>query len=366
VASSETFALNGGTTTVVVTNTASGKQIVSTADVNDHVRKVQSNIVFGTGVAFHYGIQSGNGGFLMSQSSSVTGNVYSSGPVTGSGNYIYGDVVSSGSSGSIVGIHATGTAYAHNLGSFSGTANTIDKNAYYQVKANTTVLGTSYPNSTDQPNVALPISDSQISEWETDAAAGGTMLSSACDSYSSGTCSITSNKTLGPIKIPFNLRIRSGATLTVAGPIWVTGNIYTENGPTIKLSSTLGNYSVPIIADDPSNRSTGSIINIGQSTVFQGSGNASSFAFMISQNNSAENGGSVTAIDLGQSSSALVTYAGHGKITLGQSSSAKEVTAYQIVLSQSANVRYDTGLPNTLFSEGPSGGYETIYWGEVQ
>ena len=87
---------------------------------------------------------------------------------------------------------------------------------------------------------------------------------------------------------------------------------------------------------------------------------------MISQNNSAETGGSTNAISMGQGASALVSYASHGQITLQQSVSVKEVTAYKIILQNSANVTYDTGLPSVLFESGPAGGYDITSWKEIQ
>jgi hypothetical protein len=171
---------------------------------------------------------------------------------------------------------------------------------------------------------------------------------------------------IGPKKIPCDLLIKgSGITVTVQGPLWVTGNIETQVSPTIKIDSALGNQNVAIIADNPSNKSGSGIIDIGQNTVFQGSGSAGSFVFMISQNNSSETGGSTDAINMGQGASALVAYASHGQITLAQSVSVKEATAYKIILQNSANITYDTGLPNTLFSAGPGGGYDQIEWDEI-
>lgn len=369
VSSTEVLSLNGGTATTTVTNTSTGKRLVITSTIGDVTRKLQADLILGTGISFHYGIQSGNGGFTLANSSSVTGNVFSGGSVIGAGgNMVYGDIISSGSNGSVYGIHATGTVYAHNIG-LAGNSTTIDKDAYYQNKINTTVNGTSYPNSPDQPVAELPISDEQINEWEAEALAGGVMLSSSCDSYSSSTntCTISSSKTLGPKKIPFNLLIKSSSgVLTVAGPLWVTGNITAQTGPTIKMSSGLGSQNVAVIADNPANRLTSSIIDIGQSTIFSGSGSPGSFVFMISQNNSAENGGSTDAVSMNQGASALVAYASHGQITLSQSANVKEVTAYRINLTQSANVTYDTGLPNTVFSAGPSGGYQIQSWTEIK
>jgi hypothetical protein len=369
VSSSETISLNGGSATMVTTSIASGKQVVATASVQSEVRKIQTNLTLGTGISFHYGIQSGNGGFDLSNSSSIVGNAFSSGPIIGSGNMIYGDVVSAGATGLVYGVHATGTIYAHTIGNNSiGT--TVDKDAYYVTKINTTVTGTSHPNSADQPTASLPISDAQISDWESDALAGGTMLSSECDSYasSSNTCTISSSRTLGPKKIPFNVLIKSSSgILDVTGPLWVTGNITTQTGPTIEMDASLGSSNVAVIADNPADRSGSGLISIGQSTIFQGSGSPNSFVFMISQNNCAETScGSTGAISMSQGASALVAYASHGLINLSQSVSVKETTAYKIALSQSANVTYDTGLPSVLFSAGPSGGYSIIDWQEVQ
>jgi len=173
--------------------------------------------------------------------------------------------------------------------------------------------------------------------------------------------------TIGPKKIPCNLLIKgSGIIVTVAGPLWVTGNITTQTSPTIKMASSLGSTNVAIIADNPSNTSGSGIIQIGQNTVFQGSGSIGSFVFMISQNNSSETGGSINAIEMGQGASALVAYASHGQITLEQSVSVKEATAYKIILQNTANVTYDTGLPSTLFQSGPAGGYDITGWFETQ
>lgn len=353
--SSSTITLSSSTANIAVTTTASGKDITVTSPSNTFQRNIKISLALGTGISFHYGIQSGDGGFVLENSSSVVGNVFSSGPITGAGNYIYGDVVSSGPSGLINNIHATGTAFAHTIQN-----STIDKDAYYMTKTNTTVTGTSYPNSADQPDAPLPISDAQISEWESDALAGGV---ATC---TNGKYEITSSATIGPIKIPCDLLIKGGnMTVTIAGPIWVTGNIDTQVSPIIKISAALGNQNVAIIADNPSNRISSSIITLGQNTGFQNSGVAGSFVFMISQNNSAETGGSVEAISVGQSSTALVGYAGHGLIALSQSVGLKEVTAYKITLKNTANVTYETGLANSLFSAGPGGGYTQLEWKEI-
>ncbi|KKW43945.1 MAG: hypothetical protein UY97_C0001G0029 [Parcubacteria group bacterium GW2011_GWB1_57_6] len=339
------------------------KRITATGYVPDNQNPTATKIVQAdvgldnANIAFHYGIQAGNGGFSMNNTSKIIGNVFSSGPVTGSGgNYIYGDVISSGPNGIIYGVHATSSAYAHTIG-LGSQPTTIDGDAYYVTKVNTTVNGTLYPNSPDQAEVALPISDEQIALWESYAAEGGTI--SSCDSH--GDYTISTDVALGPKKIACNLIVKSSSgVLTVTGPIWVTGNITTQTGPTIRIDPALGDQNVAIIADNPSNPTGSGVITVGQSTEFFGSGAPRSFVFLISQNRSAEQGGSNVAVSLGQGASALVAYASHGRLTLGQSVNVKEATGYKISLSQSATVTYDTGLPNTAFQAGPGGSWAFI------
>lgn len=352
----ESLSLNGATVSTVISNTAVGKKVSSVGTHVNSVRKVELNLALGTGIAFYYGVQAGQGGFELQNSSSITGNVYSGGPVTGSNNMIYGNVVSSGSSGLIEGIHATGTAWAHTI-----KDSTIDKDAHYTVKTNTTVGGVSYPSSPDLDDAPLPISDEQIDEWESDAATGGTA------SCTGGKYTISSNTTLGPKKIPCDLEINGSTTLTLTGHLWVTGNVTAKNSSIIKLDSSLGNKSLVIISDNPSNRTTSSKISIENSSSFQNSGTVGSFVFLISQNNSGELGGEEEAISNANSSGgAVVLYAPHGFIELQNSINVKEVTAYKILLKNSANVKYDTGLPSSLFDSGPGGGYDVLDWKEVQ
>lgn len=355
-------ALGEGEFTITISSiTALTKRITATAYVPNSENPVATKIIEANIsidddiISFNYGIQAGDGGFTLANSSSIRGNVFSSGSVIGSGgNYVYGDVISSGPNGLVYGIHATSSVYAHAIG-MAGTPTTVDKNAYYVTKTNTTVSGTSFPNSPDQTSVDLPISDEQIAEWEAIAEAHDTI--STCDG--NGNYTVTSSITLGPVKIACNLIVKSNSgVLTVAGPIWVTGNITTQTGPTIRIDPALGSENVAIIADNPSNRAGSGLISVGQSTVFEGSGAAGSFVFLISQNNSAETGGSNVAVSISQGASALVAYAAHGLVNLSQTVSVKEATGYRIALSNSASVTYDTGLPSTVFESGPGGSWE--------
>ena len=354
---------NGLITIAVETIDTATKRVTATARVPASgtpiaIKTVEADIGIGDDrVSFHYGIQAGNGGFELANSSSITGNAFSNGPVVGSGgNMIRGSVVSAGPSGIVYGIHATSSVYAHTIGSTSKDTE-VDGDAYYVTKVNTVVDGTSYPESPDIAPVPLPISDEQIEEWKAYAASGGTIT--ACDV--NGDYVVSESMSLGPKKITCNLVVKTtSGVLTITGPLWVEGNITTQTGPTLRLDPALGSTNVAIVADNPSNSLGSGIITVGQSTIFQNSGAPNSFIFLISQNRSAEAGGSTVAISLQQGASAMVAYASHGLVALSQSVSVKEASGYKISLSQSANVVYDTGLPSTVFDSGPGGSWSFI------
>ena len=263
-----------------------------------------------------------------------------------------GDVISAGPNGLVSGIHATSSVYAHTI-----TNSTIDKDAYYQTISGSSVVGVSYPSSPDQATSTLPIDDALVTDLENEAAAGGT-ISSPCPYI------ISSDTTIGPKKINCDLEINDD-TVTLTGPIWVNGNIDIKNTAIIRASSSLGSQSVAMIADKATNRTTSSKVSLQNSATFYGSGTAGSYIMLLSQNNSAELGGSEKAIDVKNSvSGALLVYAGHGEVTLENNVNLKEVSAYKLRLKNSATVVYETGVASPLFSGGPSAGWNVEVWSE--
>ena len=339
VVSGETIALNGATSTITVTDVGSNeKQIVSSGDAKNLIRNITARLTVTSGVAFNYGVQAGPGGFNIQNSASINGNAYSAGPIIGTNsNIIRGDVISAGVGGLVNGIHATSSIYAHTIQNSQ-----IDKDGYYQSISGSTVGGTSYPGSADQPIADLPIADSLIDQWETDAAAGGT-ITSPCPYR------ITSSVTIGPKKINCDLEISGSPTITLEGTLWVVGNIVIKNSPTLRISPSLPGKSIAIIADKPTNRTSSSKIEIENSSVIAGAG-AGSYILMVSRNTSAEDGGGEEAIEVQNSAQgALLVYAGHGEIHLANSVKLKEVTAYKIKISNSANITYETGLASLVF-----------------
>lgn len=332
------------------------KRVTSTAYVPNSVTPAAVRVVKAmvginvSAIAFQFGMQAGDGGVRLENTASIRGNLYSTGPVTGqNSNIVRGDAISAGPSGLLDGVHATSSAYAHVIHN-----STVDKDAYYQSISGTTVGGTAYPGSPDQATSSLPIADAQIAAWESAAAAGGT-ISSPCP------YKIDASVTIGPKKIDCDLDVKGSPTVTLAGPLWVSGKITIENSPTIKIDSSLGGTSVAIIADKPTDRTTSSSIELQNSAVFQGSGSPGSYMLFVSQNRSAEQGGGEEAIEVKNSvNGTVLVYAGHGDISLENSVSLKEVSAWRITAKNSAEVAYETGLANTLFSSGPGGSWAYV------
>lgn len=355
ISASETITLNGSTAVTTIDDiSASEKQVRATGNVISYIRTTRSTLTTGTGVAFFYGIQTGEGGLLLENTSRVSGNAYSNGPIDGAGsNLIAGDAVSAGASGLVRDVHLTGSGYAHTI-----TNADIDTDAYYQSISASTVGGVSYPGSLDQETGTLPISDETVAEWEASAAAGGT-ISSPCPYV------IDSNVSLGPVKINCSLEIEGTPTVTLGGPVWVVGNITIKNSPSIRVAAALGEQSVAFIADNPANRLTSSMVDLQNSALFFGSGAGNSYVLMLSANESAEQGGGEEAITVRNTVAGdLLVYSGHGEIALENSIDVKEVTAYRVRLKNSAEVIYETGLASALFSSGPGGGWNLQGWGE--
>lgn len=352
----EVLVIDGIIASSTVVDTGGNKEVTTIGNSSDHIRKTTMNLIPGIGASFHYGVQVGAGGLVMSNTSRVDGNVFSNGPINGyNSNIVNGDTISAGPSGLISGIHASGSSYAHSI-----TGSTVAQDAYYQTISGTSVGGTSYPGSPDQSAASMPISDAQIEDWKAEALAGGTHTS-PCPYSISGAVSI------GPKKINCDLYLDGSDVVTLNGNVWVSGNIFFSNSSQLRINPSLGDKTVVLVADKETNRNSSSRIYISNSAQFFGTGSSKSYILLISQNNSAEGGGSNSAISVSNSANGKVLiYAPHGLIYLSNSISIKEASAYRIQLANSASVLYETGIANLLFTSGPSGGYSIDSWKETQ
>ena len=227
--------------------------------------------------------------------------------------------------------------------------------------SNSLVNGNSYPGSEDLATSTLPITDEMVDAWKADALAGG-----LTDCASQGTFIIDSDVTIGPQKYNCDVTIKKNNTnVVLGGSIWVEGDIIFENAPLISIHPSLGDESVVIVADNPSDSQNSGNILVKNNTAF--AGNTGTFVLLLSQNDSAENGGGNNAIDIDNNILGdVLVYAGHGTIEMENNANLKEVTGYKIIIKNNAQVIYDTGLASLLFTSGPGGGYEIQSWDEIE
>jgi len=215
--------------------------------------------------------------------------------------------------------------------------------------------GTAYPGSSDPPLQNMPISDSNINQWKSDATAGGTI---------SGDFIVDSNISLGPQKIDGNLIMASNnKILTVTGTIYVTGYLDISNGSAIRCSPVYGLNSCVVVVDK--------WVHITNNGIFQGSGELGSYIMILSISNCDGTApGDCThhnaAMDLHNNASGAIFYANDGLIYLHNGVEVSELTAKKIYLNQGATIRYEQGLANAGFSSGPGGSWEVASWKEIE
>lgn len=366
--SNSTITLGGNTAQAIVTDVGGSKIINSQGNVKNAKRKASIVLDAGSGMSFPYGIHVGIEG-LYFNFGRINGSVFSNGPIVGTGsnfnNMIMGDAISAGNAGLIDNVKVFKSAYAHNINEAA-----IEEDAYYGCPTCLTgtgfftyVHGDSFPNSPDQELVPPPLSDETLDGWETDIEALG-VINVSCPG---GTYTVPTFASFGPGKLNCNLVISGGTIVTIDGPVWVNGNITINGNLSVDTSPSLLNQSVLLIADNPSNRTTGSKIDVSGSAQLHGYGSNGRIV-LTSRNRSAEDGGAEIAINsVGAPVGEFSLYAPHGHIKLegAQIVTLDGLSARKLTIS-GPTVNYQTGIQNPLFTLGPEGGYHIADWNEVR
>ncbi|MFA6095022.1 MAG: choice-of-anchor R domain-containing protein [Candidatus Paceibacterota bacterium] len=204
----------------------------------------------------------------------------------------------------------------------------------------------------DPASVSMPISDSMIAQWKSEAEEGGTQTGNVSIGWAGGS--------LGPKKIIGNLSVSGGGTLTVTGTLWVTGTVTTSGGGKIKLSSLYGDNSGAIVTDK--------YVSLTGDGNFQGSGQPHSFPLLVVTSDCPVSSfcSGNSAITISGGSGSVILSAQNGTVSVSGGSSAKSITGNKVVMTGGATLNYDMGISDLNFSSGPSGGWELNGWKEVQ
>ena len=344
--------LGTATSTVEISDIIGGSRtITSTGNINNRIRKVQvSYQIVTNAVSFHYGAQVGEGGMTTGNNKSkVFGNVFSNGNVTGPGE-IANDVIIAGNTHKLDGLTIGGNATVHSCynAKITGTLSYVTGGSI----VNCDYFPPAVDLGTDEIEpIPLPISPGQINDWKIEAEKKGGIVED--------NVTISGTQSLGPIQIgtpgqPKNLTVSNNATLNITGIIYVTGNITTGTTPatTVKLDASYGSFSGVIVAD-------GSIVP-GNNTNLTGSGQAGSYLLLLSTKSGAG------AIAVGNNALGAIFYTSNGGIILSNNVKVREVTGYQLTLSNNAEIRYEIGLKNLIFSNGPGGSWQVASWKEIE
>ncbi len=216
---------------------------------------------------------------------------------------------------------------------------------------NTTIHGSACPNQyclVENPvRQNLPIPDVTVQDWKAGAEEAG---------VHNGTYTLTNgaSATIGPLKITGDLVVDNNAVLTLAGTIWVQGDVRLSNGCVIQLDSGYGANSGVLLTDG--------VVQVSNNCSFAGSGDPASYILLLSDKDDLNS----TVMDIDNNALGVIYYAARGQIHFSNNAVAKEATAYGIELDNNATITYESGLQNISFTAGPAGGWDILRWQEVE
>jgi len=230
----------------------------------------------------------------------------------------------------------------------------ITGDASYDTNNGCTVTGSETSPTSPIDPLSFPIDDTLINGWKNEAESGGTINGD----YAPDT---DSTNYLGPIKITGDFITDNNQIIIITGTIWVEGDILIDNGTTIKLDPGYGEMSGLLMSDGS--------IHIRNNGTFQGSGQAASYLVMLSTLpcvgiSGVGCGHHNAAIDLHNNAEGTIFYARDGLIFVHNGVEVSELTARKIELEENAELIYDSGLADALFSGGPTGG-QSFLWEET-
>ena len=356
--SSYNLIIGQGTATIEISDLIGGSlTITSFGNVSDRIRKIRVIRIMSTkGVSFFYGAQAGDGGIDMEADSVIHGNVFSNGTiqaVTGTAKIDNSAIVAkSGNRLVKIEVGTLGNIPPDQARAHTCINSVINGDLYYVAggSSNCVVNGGServLPNNID--SVDMPFSDEQISNWEDEAVDGGI-------EFGDHTVLINTTESLGAKKIEGNLIIENNATLIITGTLWVTGDITTDNRATIRLDDDYGSTSGILI-------SYGKIL-VENDVVLEGSGTPGSYIMLLSTSNSTDL--DAPAIFIKNNAQGAIFYTSDGMIRLRNNINIREATGWKLYLDNNAEITYESGLADLLFSNGPGGSWQIADWREIE
>ena len=263
---------------------------ISSCQYGSFTRTIKALLSSNRTISFNYGAWLGSGGIRMDNPATINGNVFSLG--VGS---IY-------SPGAISGVYSTSTY-----------------------------------------SVNFPVSDDDINNWKNQASSGQII---------NGDVNLNnkSTSTTGALKIIGSLDVKGG-TMTLNGPLYVTGNLILENSAGLILPSSYSTKSETVVV--------GGTITIRTSAYVSGSGTTGSNILLATLSTAGCADYTCTSISpaISVSNSSLadtILIAPHGAVYLANGSNTKGVLANYLYMSNGSKILYDPSLNGTTFNSSTS------------
>ena len=226
--------------------------------------------------------------------------------------------------------------------------------------------GATFPGSMDSAPLNMPLSSAIITDWKSEALAGGTIVGN-CGDTGEPSCVIDDDETLsiGPKKIDGNLVLSRRQTLNLTGVVHVTGDFDIDgNNTIIKCDASFGSSGCTLVIDG--------WIHIQNNATFSGSGDPDSYIMILTtlQGCTGSGGSGCThhdgAMDLHNNAGGAIFYSTDSMINLHNGVNVTSAVAYKLRLDNTAVITYESGTNSASFSSGPSGGWSIDKWEEVE
>lgn len=218
---------------------------------------------------------------------------------------------------------------------------TIQKGAYYQV-SNDITAASYHPDSADPLPKSFPISEANIADWKQQAQDTGIYTGN----INNCPATMPAGKYIGNVRFPIHCRV------TIAAPLWITGNLDVQEDVRIKLDPGFGLSSGVMMVDG--------LIELDKNGQVLGSGTAGSYLILLSNFNSRDDGEGRYAINVKRAGNTGVLYSNLGSIKLSKDNHITSITGWKVNARQDVIIEYDQGLAGTFFSFGPSGSYSIV------
>lgn len=227
ITAEETITIDNDSVETIIVSDNNSKQILSMGDVSSYQRKLNLLLTAGVGISFSYGVQAGQGGFVMDNGSVVNGSVYSNGTITGSGS-ITGTALSANSA-SLTADQTNGSGVPSYDVIFGNTNGAQDFAQSFQVSTTTEVNKVDlYLKKVGTPtNLTVRIVSNSGSSPSTSTLTSGSLSSSLISG------------TYGWVSVPFN----SHPELTAGTTYWIVIDGSTSTSSYYKIGANYDGYS---------------------------------------------------------------------------------------------------------------------------